>query len=234
MREMTADTSQSLLAAHTARLLETAARLGDVSAPSLCEGWPQGHVLSHVARNAEAIGRLASWAVTGTRQEMYPGGGEARDADIEAGAGRDAAEQLADLTATSQALVPALAALAGPLAAERVEMRGGLEVPADRLPFLRLREVVFHHVDLDAGFTFDDVEPELVREFIGDAVDRLAMGSNPPAVTLRSGEGDSWVVGDGTTAVTGSLGGLLLWLARRIDAGVTPATGELPSLPRGA
>ena len=106
-----------------------------------------------------------------------------------------------------------------PLAAERVEMRGGYEVPAHRLPFLRLREVVYHHVDLDAGFTFDDVEPELLRAFVGDAVDRLASGSRPPAVTLRTDQGDSWTLGEGTTTVSGSLGGLLLWLARRIDDG---------------
>ncbi|WP_406831009.1 maleylpyruvate isomerase family mycothiol-dependent enzyme [Pedococcus sp. KACC 23699] len=231
---MTPDTDRSLLAAHTQRLLETAAALDDVSAPSLCEGWTRGHVLTHVARNAEAIGRLASWAVTGERQEMYPGGSESRDAEIEAGAGRDAAEQLADLTATAQGLTPALEALDGPLAAERVEMRGGYEVAAQRLPFLRLREVVYHHVDLDAGFTFDDVEPELLRQFVGDAVDRLALGSRPPAMTLRATEGDTWTVGDGTTTVNGSLGALLLWLARRLDHGVSSESGSLPSLPRGA
>ena len=45
----------------------------------------------------------AQWAATGVRQEMYPGGTERRDADIEAGAGRGATEQFADLRATSGA-----------------------------------------------------------------------------------------------------------------------------------
>ncbi len=224
----------ALLAAHTSRLLETAARLDDVSGPSLCDGWTRGHVLSHLARNAEAIGRLASWAVTGERQEMYPGGSGARDAEIEAGAGRGPAEQELDVRTTARSLVPALEALEGPLAAERVEMRGGYEVPAHRLPFLRLREVVYHHVDLDAGFTFDDVEPELLRAFVGDAVDRLASGSRPPAVTLRTDQGDSWTLGEGTTTVSGSLGGLLLWLARRIATGISSDGAQVPALPRGA
>ena len=222
----------TLLATHTTVLLETAAGLDDVSVPSLCEGWTRGHVLTHVARNADAIGRLASWAVTGERQEMYPGG--SRDAEIEEGAGRGVADQVHDLRTTAQALVPALEALDGPLATERVQMRGGYEVPARRLVFLRLREVVFHHVDLDAGFTFDDVEPELLRSFIGDAVDRLAAGSRPPAVTLLADEGGSWAVGDGTTTVRGSLGGLMLWLARRDEAGVTSDSAQVPALPRGA
>ncbi|GAA2730271.1 maleylpyruvate isomerase family mycothiol-dependent enzyme [Pedococcus aerophilus] len=225
---------RDLLADHTARLLATTARLDDVSAPSLCDGWSRGHVLAHLARNAEAIERLAGWAVTGERQDMYPGGTASRDAEIEAGAGRGPAEQLADLTRTARSLEPALEALDGPLAAERVEMRGGYEVAAVRLPFLRLREVVFHHVDLDAGFSFDDVQPELLRGFVGDAVDRLAVGRTPPDVTLVADEGDSWQVGAGTTTVRGSLGGLVLWLSRRIDTGVTSPEGTVPGLPRGA
>lgn len=228
------DVAHTLLTSHTQRLLTTVAALDDVAAPSLCEGWHRGHVITHVARNAEAIGRLAQWAVTGRRQDMYPGGTGARDAQIEAGASRDIPAQLADLTRTADDLAPALAALSGPLEAERVEMRGGYEVPAVRLPFLRLREVVFHHVDLDAGFGFDDVEADLLRELVRDAADRLALGSRPPAMTLVATEGGSWTVGEGTARVTGSLGGLLLWLSRRIDSGVSSRTGDLPSLPRGA
>ena len=228
------DVDRALLTTHTHRLVSTVAGLDDVAAPSLCEGWHRGHVITHVARNAEAIGRLASWAVTGQRQDMYPGGSGARDAEIEAGAPRDLPAQLADLTRTAEDLEPALEALSGPLLAARVEMRGGYEVPATRLTFLRLREVVFHHVDLDAGFGFDDVEADLLRELVRDAVDRLALGSRPPAMTLEANEGDSWTVGDGTTTVTGSLAGLMLWLARRDESGVSSRTGELPSLPRGA
>jgi maleylpyruvate isomerase len=50
---------------HTARLVSTARALDDSSAASLCDGWSRGHILSHLARNAEAIGRLAEWAVSG-------------------------------------------------------------------------------------------------------------------------------------------------------------------------
>jgi maleylpyruvate isomerase len=224
----------TVLADHTERLLTTARGLGDSGAPSLCEGWSRGHVLTHVARNAEAIGRLASWAVTGERQEMYPGGQEVRDADIEAGAGRPLPELVRDLADTAADLVPRLALLDGPLAAEEVEMRGGMRVPATGLPFLRLREVVYHHVDLDAGFGFDDVEPELQRRFVADAVHRLGLGSRPPAVVVRTDEGDVWTLGAGTTTVTGPLSGVLLWLARRDSSRVQAVDGELPSLPRGA
>jgi len=237
----------ALVAEHTARLLDTTRSLADTSAPSLCEGWSRGHVVTHVARNAEAIGRLAQWALTGTPQEMYPGGTEGRDGAIEAGAGRPVGELVADLADTAAGLAPQLAALSGPRAAEQVELRGGLGVPSVRLPFLRLREVVYHHVDLDAGFGFADVDGDLLCRFIDDAVSRLDLGRHPPVLQLTSEEGDSWSVGGagssvGSTAsapgagsVTGTRAGLLLWLARRIPDAVRTRDGqEPPHLPRGA
>jgi maleylpyruvate isomerase len=240
---MTLDDDLAAVTRHTALLIEHATRLGDVRAPSLCEGWSRAHVLSHVARNAEAILRLTEWALDGQPREMYPGGTTARDAEIEAGAARGGPASPADtrpagvfvddLTATAAALRPRLAELTGPLAADEVEMRGGLKIPPQALPFLRLRELVYHHVDLDDGFTFADVEPELVHRFIDDAISRLRMGHQPPHLDLRTDEGDHWLVGEPSTSVVGSRAGLLLWLARRIDTGVT-AEGGLPELPRGA
>jgi maleylpyruvate isomerase len=48
----------TLLAHETGLLIRTAAGLDDgtVRAPSLCEGWTRAHVLSHIARNADALG----------------------------------------------------------------------------------------------------------------------------------------------------------------------------------
>ena len=43
----------------------------DPAAPSLCEGWTRGHVLSHVARNADGLVRLARSVVDGTGETMY-------------------------------------------------------------------------------------------------------------------------------------------------------------------
>ena len=240
---MNLDADLAAVTRHTELLLDHATRLGDVRAPSLCEGWSRAHVLSHVARNAEAIQRLAEWALDGEPREMYPGGAAARDAEIEAGAlrvgpasaddQRPAGVFVDDLTDTAAALGPRLAELTGPLAVDEVEMRGGMKVPPDVLPFLRLRELVYHHVDLDDGFTFADVETELVHRFIDDAVARLRLGSHPPDLDLQTDEGDRWQVGGTTAPVHGSRAAMLLWLARRIDTGVS-AEGGLPELPRGA
>ena len=240
---MNLDDDLAAVTRHTELLLDHATRLGDVRAPSLCEGWSRAHVLSHVARNAEAIQRLAEWALDGEPREMYPGGAAARDAEIEAGAlrvgpasaddQRPAGVFVDDLTDTAAALGPRLAELTGPLAVDEVEMRGGMKVPPDVLPFLRLRELVYHHVDLDDGFTFADVETELVHRFIDDAVARLRLGSHPPDLDLQTDEGDRWQVGGAAVPVRGSRAGVLLWLARRLETGVS-AEGGLPELPRGA
>jgi maleylpyruvate isomerase len=226
----------ALVDSATAALHETAARLTDedVAGPSLCDGWTRGHVLTHLARNAEAISRLAQWAATGEPQEMYPGGTERRDADIEAGAGRVAAELLADLRGTADDLAEVLPALLDGLATAEVEMRGGYLVASERLPFLRLREVVLHHVDLDAGYTLADVDGAVLVRLIDDAVSRLRLSHRAPSVTLRTPEGETWTVGDGEVEVTGPRHGLLLWLSRRIGSGVSSSSGDLPALPRGA
>jgi maleylpyruvate isomerase len=225
----------ALVETATTALLATASRLtdDDVAGDSLCEGWTRGHVMTHIARNAEAMVRLTSWAVTGERQEMYPGGAGKRDADIEAGAGRGAAEQLADLRDSASALAGDFPRLRGDLATSEVEMRGGFVVASASLPFLRLRELVLHHVDLDAGYSLADVEGPVLVRLVDDAVSRLRLSHRAPSVTLRTEEGDSWTVGSGEVEVTGPRHGILLWLARQIPSGVT-SRQELPQLPRGA
>ena len=240
---MKLDDDLHAVARHTELLIHHATHLGDVRAPSLCEGWSRAHILSHVARNAEAILRLTEWSLDGRPREMYPGGATARDAEIEEGAvrvgpasaddARPAGAFVDDLAETAAALEPRLAQLGGPLAVDEVEMRGGLTIPPSTLPFLRLREVVYHHVDLDDGFSFADVEPDLLHRFIDDAVSRLRMGSHPPDLDLRTDEGDHWLVGEPSNRVVGSRAGVLLWLARRIDSGVNAEDGP-PELPRGA
>ena len=59
---------------------------------SLLPGWTVGHVATHIARNAEGHLRMFDAAMLGQIAEMYPGGREQRTADIEAGAGRSAAD----------------------------------------------------------------------------------------------------------------------------------------------
>jgi len=220
-----------LLAHETGLLIRTAAALDDqtIRAASLCEGWTRAHVLSHIARNADALGNLVSWAITGTPRAMYDSPG-ARDADIAAGSTRGAMEIFTDLEDSAARF----AALASGLDSEsirvEVEMRGGRIVLGGQLPTLRLMEVVFHHVDLSAGYTFADADPGFVRRAITIAIERFRAGGVAPSITLRSDEGGIWSIGDGAQQVTGSNAALLLWLARGEPDGVS-SQSSLPGLP---
>src|SRR6516225_10421530 len=100
------------LAAATDRLLATATALSDAQArePSLLPGWTRGHVLSHIARNADGLRNLLIWARTGTETPMYASA-ESRSADIEAGAGRPAAALAADVGESAAAFAAEAAAM---------------------------------------------------------------------------------------------------------------------------
>lgn len=231
------DVSAALVSSETERLISTAAALSDeaVLAPSLCEGWSRGHVLTHLARNAEALARLCRAALTGSDETMYAAE-EVRDAEVEAGARRGAAALVVDVRTTADALAPLLArvvAVAPELEGVTVERTpGGRRVQVARAPFLRLREVVVHHVDLDAGYTFADAPPDAARLLLDNAVRTLRDSPGAPAVKIRTDEGDVHVIGDGTAYVTGSRAGVLLWLQRRRTDGVSCST-DLPPLPFG-
>ena len=163
----------TLLTRHTGLLLGTARRLTEPDAPSLCQGWTRGHILTHLARNADGLSALVRAASEGTGEPMYASDAE-READIDAGADRPLPELIADLESSAQrlhTLLPRLEEVDPGFTVERTP--GGLRFKAAALPWMRLREVVYHHVDLAAGFTFADVEPELVRDYLEDEYVRL-------------------------------------------------------------
>lgn len=221
----------ALLAHETSLLMRTAAGLDEetIHLPSLCEGWTRAHVLSHIARNADALGNLVGWAVTGTPRAMYDSP-EARDADIAAGSTRGFAEIFTDLEDSAARFATAATGLAGAPELVEVEMRRGRKVLGGRLPTLRLMEVVVHHVDLDAGFTFADADPGFVKRAVAISVERMKASGEAPSVTLIGDEGDTWSIDDGHQVVTGSNAALLLWLTRGDGVGVSSET-PLPGLP---
>ena len=65
-------------------------------------------MLTHIARNADGAVNLLTWARTGVETPQYASW-EAREADIEAGAQRPAAELVADLAAACEQFAAAVA-----------------------------------------------------------------------------------------------------------------------------
>jgi len=221
----------ALLSHETSLLLATAAGLDDeaVRADSLCQGWTRAHVLSHLARNADALGRLAGWAVTGTPRAMYDSP-QAREADIAAGSTRGVQEILSDLGSSALRFASAAAGLAGPPELVEVEMRAGRTVLGGRLPTLRLMEVVFHHVDLAAGYTFAAADRGFVRRAVTNAAQRIGAHDQAPSVTLRGDDGNTWSIAGGAQEITACNAALLLWLARGDGTGLS-SDAPLPVLP---
>ena len=158
-----------------ARLLTGLAGLDDaaVARPSRLPGWTVGHVITHLARNADAHVRMLEGAADGGIADQYQGGAEGRAADIEAGAGRPAAELVADLAGAIARLE-----LAWDATSESVWAQGFGRNPAGELlacadlPFRRWREVEVHHADLGLEFGPADwsaayVDTELPRSLAG-------------------------------------------------------------------
>src|SRR5215470_6503891 len=175
------------LAAATGRLLATATALSDAQArePSLLPGWTRGHVLSHIARNADGMVNLLSWARTGTETPMYASA-ESRSADIEAGAGRPAADLTADVRESAARFAAEAAAMPGDAWTMQVRALRGPGFPALGVLDRRLSEVEIHHVDLAAGYASGDWP----ADFVADALHRVAGSfTGRPAALL------AWLLG---------------------------------------
>src|SRR4051794_14105704 len=93
------------IAAHR-RVEALVASLPDATArqASLLPDWTVGHVLTHLARNADAHAGIVEAAQQGGMMPMYPGGRAQRDEAIAVGQGRPADELVADLHAAHQRL----------------------------------------------------------------------------------------------------------------------------------
>ncbi|WP_433466190.1 maleylpyruvate isomerase N-terminal domain-containing protein [Spirillospora sp. CA-128828] len=218
--------------AATRSLLATAARLDDggVRAPSLLPGWTRGHVLTHVARNADGGTRLLTWARTGVESYEYRSL-EARAAEIEDGAGRPAGALLADVRDSAGRFAEAYALMPDEAWERTVQWTTGARHPAARAADARLTEVLVHHVDLDAGFTPRDWPAGFTTRMLASVTASYARRDDAPDLRLRATDtGEEH--GRGDLLVTGSATSLLAWLmGRSPGTGLTGAGGvQLPFL----
>lgn len=216
----------------TDRLLTAVAKLDNAALgeESHLPGWTRGHILAHLARNADALVNVLAG------RPMYESA-EARDADIERDAPRPLEVQLADLRETH----------AGFLAqtepdqdwSRTVELRNGVTDLAANVPFRRLVEVELHHVDLNIGYELTDLPDEFTAREIAFLADRWSGRPEVPPVTLQIGDdgsGATWHTGGtdgGPVTLVGTGAELLGWLAGRGDQGghLTVVGGSLPTLP---
>ena len=213
------------------RLFATAlGRLTDeeLDRPSLLPGWDRRHVLAHVARNADALRNLLTWAETGVETPMYPSR-EARDAGIAETAALDGPRLRTELVAATARFADAVRALPGPAWSAQVGTLLGRTVPATEVPWMRCIEVVVHAVDLDTGVGFADVAEEVQAAICEEVLGSWERRGETPDVVVFAGDRE-W--GSGAVAVSGTLPAVTGWLTGRSRGEDLTADGDLPELPR--
>jgi len=137
-----------------------------VRRPSPLPGWTVGHVLTHVARNADSHVRRTEAAIRGEMVDQYEGGYAGREADIEAGATRPAAEIVDDVRHSAHAVDAAWRALPGDAWVGRSRDANGHERALFELPSRRWQEVEVHAVDLGLGRSHRDWPEAFVVEWL--------------------------------------------------------------------
>jgi maleylpyruvate isomerase len=212
-------------------------RMGDDAfrAGSALPGWSRAHVLTHIARNADGMINLLTWARSGVPTPAYASR-DARDAAIEAGAARPPAEIRDDVVESSDRLAAVVRKMPKTAWSAHITNVQGREIPATDIPWIRAREMWIHSVDLDVGASFADFPAPMVAELLTDVA--AAMGEKPdcPPLLLVAPDGTEWKVGDqgGPTTVSGPAPELVAWLLGRSKGRGLHAGGarKLPPLPR--
>ena len=209
----------------------------DARGPSLLPGWTRGHVLTHLARNADGGTRLLGWARTAMPSYEYRSV-DARAEAIEEGAGRPAMVLLADVSAASAAFAEAVAVMPPDAWQYMITWTTGQQSPAEHVVESRLAEVLIHHVDLDLGFGPDHWPPWFVREMLTVAVRGMnERGLAPvPARMQATDTGHVCQIGGeqaDAVQISGPEADLLAWLLGRSDGAhlSRDRPGPLPLVP---
>jgi maleylpyruvate isomerase len=216
-------------------LLETEWSDAEVAAASLLPDWTRGHVLTHIARNADGISDTLAAALRGEVVDRYPGGWEARNAAIAAGAGRPYAALVTDVRESANRLDRMFGAIGDAagwgLATEHND-------PAEAWVFRRWREVEMHRVDLASDYTPQQWPALLVTSVLDEALPSLeSRAQRPLRVTVTADGstgpdrvGKSWHVGEGAPMeVRGPDWAVLAWLTGR-GAAAHEALSAVPPL----
>lgn len=203
-------------------------------APSALPDWTRAHVVSHVARNADGLLNLLTWARTGIEKPMYPSA-EVREQEIEDGARRGAAEIVADLLAAGEKFLEYADAMPDDTWAAEVRNRTGTAIAGSVVARMRLSEVTIHLADLGHGYDLAraiGLAGPLVDDLVEHAI--FTRAAHLPAISLvgiaEDGTRYEWAMGAAAgPTVTGSCADVLAWLTGRADG--SALDGDVPPLP---
>ena len=142
----------------------------DVRQRSLLPGWSIGHLLTHLARNADSVVRRLDAAAWNEEVDQYAGGAAGRAAEIDAGATRSAAALIDDVAAASTAVDDAFDGFDDAAWGRPSRHGSGSIHPIAVLPFRRWREVEVHMVDVGRGYSWSDWPHDLVELWLPSAL----------------------------------------------------------------
>jgi maleylpyruvate isomerase len=177
-------TEQSLVASLHGLTDETARQ------PSLLPNWSVGHVLTHLARNADSVVRRLEAAVRGEIVDQYPGGFAGRSAEIEMGASRSARDLVTDVALSGSRVIDACATLDDEAWDALSRDVSGLLRPSRDVLFSRWREVEVHRCDLGLGYTSAHWPPLMVATWLPSEMAVLPERTDPSALL-------AWIIGRG-------------------------------------
>lgn len=206
---------------------------GIAGRPTSLPLWSVGHLLTHLARNADSHQWLAEGIAAGEVRDQYPGGTRGRNADIDAGGSRSARELVSDLTASNRACEGAWARLDDTHWAEGEARALAGTWRATELPFYRQREVEIHRIDLGLGATWEELDAAYVEAELRWQVTGLASRTGAQSVRLAATDLDLELVAEGGGAgdridVAAPGWRLVAWLFTRIEAPDLPTIGAWP------
>jgi maleylpyruvate isomerase len=221
----------------TEALLAQSAQLADsdARAPSLLPGWCRGHVLSHLARNADASRHLLSWARTGVESPEYPTPSpDPYRAAVNAGATRTAQEIHDDLASSTAAFIAEFELMPTEAWTSTVRWAQGVLTPAWWVAEMRFRELVIHYVDLDIGYGPRDWPEDVVAEVLAEI---MFFRPDVPSMKIRAEDTGLQLTArgaeDAQLEVRGPQHLLLAWLIGRAHGGGLSVVGgeHLPTPP---
>jgi maleylpyruvate isomerase len=206
------------------RLLALVADVDDDAArgESGLPGWSRGHVMTHIANFSDGMTRQVEEALQGRVVEMYDGGRPARDAAIESGADRSAADLKSHLTTAVTTLMSSWDKISPtdwplPILHRNSNLSAGLGAT--------WRELSIHTTDLNLGITpatwSEDFCTHLLDFLRPRTPDNTHLILQSPTLTWENGTGEQVVL-------KGTLTDLAAWYAGRTSPG--PIQGTPPVL----
>ncbi len=204
--------------------------------PSLLPGWTIGHVVTHLARNADGLRRVLVGAKVGQQLQPYDSP-QARSRDIEHGASRSTDTIAIDLTTANRHLAETVDTLPQTTWAATVDLGRGGPASADVVLAARLAEVELHHADLGVDAGLDLLTGDQAQALLRALQASYVRTREVPPMTLVPDGGAAIDVRGGGQPVAGPAPALVRWLAGRGDAdgggvyGGLRSDGPLPDLP---